>query len=172
MLKALCVAAPPSDARNVRFGSRPPTPESGHVRCTRLCLIWANSGHRMTHSITSSARPISVFGTVMPSALAVLRLMKPRNGNRLCCVQRPQCGHHQFGSLDYGRTARTGHRDYRSIPGKEKRAIDKIQGPHKRQSHRTAITRTLIYQSDQGGRRVSGQQDHLVIASPYCVGML
>ena len=27
------------------------------------------------HSITSSARPISVFGTLRPSALAVLRLM-------------------------------------------------------------------------------------------------
>jgi hypothetical protein len=21
------------------------TPESGHVRCTGLCLLWANSGH-------------------------------------------------------------------------------------------------------------------------------
>jgi hypothetical protein len=26
---------------HVRF-----TPESGHVRCTNPCLLWANSGHR------------------------------------------------------------------------------------------------------------------------------
>ena len=28
-------------ASHVRF-----TPESGHVQCTRACLLWAKSGHR------------------------------------------------------------------------------------------------------------------------------
>jgi hypothetical protein len=56
------------------------TPESGHVRCTRPCLLWAKSGLMQRsnwdrYSITSSARPMSVFGTLRPSALAVLRLM-------------------------------------------------------------------------------------------------
>ena len=54
---------------HVRF-----TPESRHVQCTRRCLLCANSGHRQTYSITSSARPISVLGMLRPSALAVLRL--------------------------------------------------------------------------------------------------
>jgi hypothetical protein len=49
------------------------TLESGHVRRVRSCLLWANSGHRTAHSITSSARPISVLGTLTPSALAVFR---------------------------------------------------------------------------------------------------
>jgi hypothetical protein len=49
-------------------------PESGHVRCTSSCLLWANSGHQ-PYSITSSARPISVLGTVIPSVLATLRLI-------------------------------------------------------------------------------------------------
>jgi len=31
------------------------TPESGHMQCTSACLLWANSGHRAAHSITSSA---------------------------------------------------------------------------------------------------------------------
>ena len=62
-------------ASHVRF-----TPESGHVRCTSSYLLWANSGlmHRSKmpcYSTTSSARPISVFGTVRPSVFAVLRLM-------------------------------------------------------------------------------------------------
>jgi hypothetical protein len=40
---------------NVRFGSKADirtaksnvrfAPESGHVRCTSLCLLWAKSGH-------------------------------------------------------------------------------------------------------------------------------
>ena len=38
------------------------------------CPLSANSGHCI-HSITSLGRPISVFGTLRPSALAVLRLM-------------------------------------------------------------------------------------------------
>src|SRR5262249_6091976 len=50
------------------------TPESGHVRCNGGCPLWAKSGHpAVSHSITSSARPMRVLGTVMPSALAVLR---------------------------------------------------------------------------------------------------
>ena len=47
---------------------------SGHVQCKRRCPLSANSGHCL-YSITSSARPMSVFGMLMPSALAVLRLM-------------------------------------------------------------------------------------------------
>ena len=38
-------------------------------------LLSARSGHRITYSITSSALASSVGGTVMPSALAVLRLI-------------------------------------------------------------------------------------------------
>ena len=45
-------------------------PLSGDVRSPRLL-----SHCRLPHSITSSARPTSGSGTVMPSALAVLRLM-------------------------------------------------------------------------------------------------
>src|SRR4029079_255497 len=50
------------------------TPESGHVQCIHLCLLWAHSRHHY-YSITASARPISVLGTERPSAFAVLRLM-------------------------------------------------------------------------------------------------
>src|SRR4029079_17264455 len=32
----------PQCNRHVRF-----TPESGHLQCTRSCLLWANSGHRV-----------------------------------------------------------------------------------------------------------------------------
>ena len=39
-----------SAKRHVRF-----TPESGHVRCTTLCPLSANSGHSSIHSTTSSA---------------------------------------------------------------------------------------------------------------------
>ena len=59
-----------SAKRHVRF-----TPESGHVRRNTSCPLCANSGHRDTYSITSSARPISVLGMLRPSALAVLRFM-------------------------------------------------------------------------------------------------
>src|SRR5262245_40027066 len=37
---------------HVRF-----TPISGHVRCKRACLLWANSGYSPIHSITSLASP-------------------------------------------------------------------------------------------------------------------
>ena len=56
-------------SRDVRF-----TPKSGHWRAIFRCPLSANSGHRQTYSITSSARPISVLGMLRPSALAVLRL--------------------------------------------------------------------------------------------------
>jgi hypothetical protein len=55
---------------HVRF-----TPKSRHVRCNSSCLLWVISVHRACHSKTSSARPISVFGTLMPSALADFRLI-------------------------------------------------------------------------------------------------
>ena len=45
---------------------------SRHVRRNKSCPLCANSGR---HSITSSARPTSVLGTLRPSALAVFRLM-------------------------------------------------------------------------------------------------
>ena len=62
----------------------PLTPESGHVRCTSLCLLWANSGHSAIHSITSSARVIKIGGTVRPIALAALRLIT--NSNLVGCM--------------------------------------------------------------------------------------
>jgi hypothetical protein len=55
--------------RDVRF-----TPESGHRSARWQCPLCAKSGHR-PYSIISSARPVRVFGTLRPSALAVLRLM-------------------------------------------------------------------------------------------------
>ena len=59
--------------RHVRF-----TPESGHVRCTSLCLLWANSGHCI-YSITSSARATGVGRIVTPNALAVFNLTTRSN---------------------------------------------------------------------------------------------
>ena len=55
---------------DVRF-----TPNSRHVQRTSRCLLSANSGHPIIHSITSSAVASSVVGTVMPRSLAVLRLI-------------------------------------------------------------------------------------------------
>jgi hypothetical protein len=66
------------------------TTESGHVRCNYGCPLWANSGHCTSYSISSSARPISVFGTVRPSALAVLRLMI--NSNLVACTTGNSAG--------------------------------------------------------------------------------
>src|SRR5262249_12343834 len=60
------------------------TPESGHVQCTRLCPLWAKSGHRSNYSITSSARASSAGGTVMPSDFAILRLIA--NSNLVGCT--------------------------------------------------------------------------------------
>src|SRR5262245_3713884 len=51
------------------------TPESRHVQCTHLCLLWAKSGHSVIHSITASAIESTLAGMVRPSALAVLRLI-------------------------------------------------------------------------------------------------
>ena len=54
-------------------------PESGHVQCNSACRLSANSGHCALHSITSSARASSEGAMIMPSALAVVRLMKNSN---------------------------------------------------------------------------------------------
>jgi hypothetical protein len=43
------------------------TPESGHVQCTRPCLLWARSGHLLLD--TSSASASTVGGTVRPTAI-------------------------------------------------------------------------------------------------------
>ena len=51
------------------------TPESRRVQCKDSCLLSANSGHRYSYSITSSARASSAGGTVRPRLLAVLRLI-------------------------------------------------------------------------------------------------
>jgi hypothetical protein len=56
------------------------TPNSGHVRCSSACLLWAKSGLMQRskwecYSITSSARASSCGGMVRPSAFAVLRLI-------------------------------------------------------------------------------------------------
>src|SRR5262249_13807546 len=72
-------------AWHVRFGSKADmcgakehvrfAPESD-IKCGIVeCPLWANSGHCAPYSITSSARPISVFGAVRASAFAVLRLI-------------------------------------------------------------------------------------------------
>ena len=65
-----------SDPRtgDVRF-----TPESGHQAVRLRCPLSANSRHRATQSITSSALAISVGGRLRPSARAVLRLMMNSN---------------------------------------------------------------------------------------------
>src|SRR5262249_23844512 len=65
--------------RDVRF-----TPESGHVQCTRQCLLWANSGlmqrsNLNRYSINSLASDWNDAGTVNPSFLAVVRLMTNSN---------------------------------------------------------------------------------------------
>ena len=64
---------------HVRF-----TPQSGHVQCTRRCLLCANSGHRH-YSIVSSACASSVGGMVRPSVFAVFRLMTSSNLT-VCCT--------------------------------------------------------------------------------------
>src|SRR5262245_47274973 len=64
----------PHCKRQVRF-----TPESGHVQRTKLCPLWARSGHETnlvchSYSMTASARARTAGGIVRPSSLAVLRL--------------------------------------------------------------------------------------------------
>src|SRR5690242_5608224 len=74
----------------VRFGSGteiqahqpgPLYPESRHYWARRECPLGANSGHQPSHSITSSARLISVDGKLMPSARAAFRFT--RNSKRV-----------------------------------------------------------------------------------------
>jgi hypothetical protein len=50
------------------------TPESGHVRCTSPCLLWAKSGHSAIYSTTSSARIRNGSEILSPRAFAVFRL--------------------------------------------------------------------------------------------------
>ncbi len=69
---------------NVRF-----TPNSGHVRCNYVCLLWANSGHSAIHSITSSASSKNNSGGERPSALAVLRLITSSNLTGDCTDRLP-----------------------------------------------------------------------------------
>src|SRR5262249_29829541 len=79
-----CTGKDPAD---VRFGSKADicsaighvrfTPESGHVRCTRACPLWANSGHVQCDQIFPSA-------TRMDSGVigcAVTRAAKGRNAS-------------------------------------------------------------------------------------------
>jgi len=56
-----------SAQRLVRF-----TPESGHVQCTSVCPLWANSGHWQLLFDHLSARPSSLGGISIPSDLATL----------------------------------------------------------------------------------------------------
>ena len=70
---------------HVRVGSEAPfwksaddfrfAPISRHFQSPSACLKGANNGSKPVYSITSSACPLTTSGTVMPSALAVLRLM-------------------------------------------------------------------------------------------------
>src|SRR5262249_18877505 len=39
------------------------TPESGHVRCTGRCLLWANSGHQVHCTIRTGGTTYSPRGT-------------------------------------------------------------------------------------------------------------
>jgi hypothetical protein len=60
------------------------TPESGHVRCSYRCPLWAKSGLMQRsegdcYSITSSARASNCGGTSNPIFLAVLRLTASSN---------------------------------------------------------------------------------------------
>ena len=50
-------------------------PKADMCGATSGCPLSANSGHRATYSINSSARPISVLGKLSPSAFAVFMLM-------------------------------------------------------------------------------------------------
>ena len=51
-----------SAKRHVRF-----TPKSGQVRCNTPCLLSANSGHDLVHSMTSSTRTSMFGGIGIPS---------------------------------------------------------------------------------------------------------
>src|SRR4029077_8136448 len=81
-------------AADVRFGSKADMcnakrhvrsyPKSGHVQCTRACLLSAISGltqrsKKDRYSMTSSAAISKPGGTVKPSAFAVLRLTTVSN---------------------------------------------------------------------------------------------
>ena len=85
---------------HVRFGSKADIeqlqnamsalpPKADICGATSRCPLSANSGHRRTYSITSSARPISVLGMLRPSALAVLRL-RTISTFVACCTGRSE----------------------------------------------------------------------------------
>ena len=75
-----------SNAVNAAVSRCPLCPRKRHVRCSHACLLSANSRHHPPYSITSSACASSVCGTVIPSALAVLRSITVSYG-----WGRPQC---------------------------------------------------------------------------------
>ena len=52
------------------------TPKSGHVQRTSSCLLWANSGHPLNYSITSSERAFNAGGIDSPSAFAIVRFIR------------------------------------------------------------------------------------------------
>jgi hypothetical protein len=54
-------------------------PKADMCGATRECLLWANSGHRTLHSITSLARPRTESGIVKPIFFAVLRFTTKSN---------------------------------------------------------------------------------------------
>ena len=73
------------DPADVRF-----TPESRRMQRTSLCPLWAKSGHPNIYSIISSARACIDGGTLIASALAVLRLMT--NSNFVACTTGNSAG--------------------------------------------------------------------------------
>src|SRR6516165_3808843 len=83
-VQRLCAAQQIQQA-DVRFGSKAEvktfyfdvrfTPKSGHGNSVPRCPLCAKSGHTTNYSITSSARASTEGGIVMPSVLAVLRLI-------------------------------------------------------------------------------------------------
>src|SRR5260370_38783829 len=70
-------------ARLVLLAQCPLCPDSDQMLPRNEMTRCANSGSRAPHSITSSARASSAGGIVIPSALAVLRLIT--NSKRVGC---------------------------------------------------------------------------------------
>jgi hypothetical protein len=65
------------------------TPESRHQAEGSARPLRANNGNRRAHSITSSARASSAWGTSKPSALAVFKLMTNSNLVGACTGRSP-----------------------------------------------------------------------------------
>src|SRR5262245_21593567 len=57
------------------------TPESGHVQCTRLCLLWANSGHvrctrpRLLWAKSGHQRPLYSIAVTLRSRVLIAILI-------------------------------------------------------------------------------------------------